>query len=124
MARAQLEELSLVEDNLDDYDPADLDRLRAYKMMPRWGQALAWLVWEMPWPWYVIVTGGGLWIAYANTLTWKIVALVFALGFAVGAHARKRTRSPFRYFVIVTRRAVPGGLADAAASGPVKEMPH
>lgn len=121
MARPKLEEVSIVEDDLDDYDPEDLAQLRAYKMMPRWGQVLSWLLWEMPWPWYVIVAGGSLWIFYENTLTWKVVALVTALLFVIGGHARKRTRSPFRYFVIVTRKPVPGGLADAASRGPVRE---
>lgn len=120
MARPQLEEIRLYEGNLDDLDAEDVERLRAYRMMPRWGQALSWLLWEMPWPWYVIVTGGGLWVFYSNTIAWKIAALVLALLFAIGGHARKRTRSPFRYFVFVTRHPVPGHVADAASAGPIR----
>lgn len=118
MARQNLEEVSIVEGDLNDHDPEDLAQRRAYTMMPLWGQFLAWMLWELPGAWYCIVSGGLLWIFYATSLAWKIAVTCAALFLAVGAHTRRRVRSPFRYYVIVTRKLVPGHIADAAASGP------
>lgn len=116
MAKAKLEELRILQGDPDDYDMEDLDRMRAYKMMPRWGQLLAWIAWELPWPVFFTITGGGLFLFYAWTWVWK-VALVLCAAIALFMRQARQQTSPFRRFVIVTKRIVPGDVAAAATRG-------
>lgn len=103
----KLEEVRMVEDP-DNYDPEEVERLRASNMMPRWGQLLAWVVWELPWALYLALTVAPLLVWFQWTTLWKVLSLTAVLGTAVMAHARSRVRNPFRTYVLVTRRAVPG----------------
>lgn len=103
---AKLEEVRLV-NNPDDHDAEDIERLRAANMMPRWGQILAWLVWELPWAVYGIVAVAPLVVWFRWTTAWKLTALGVALVGAFMLHARERVRNPFRTYVLVTRRPVP-----------------
>lgn len=116
MAKPKMEELRVLDGDPDDYDAEDLDRLRAYKMMPRWGQLLAWIAWELPWPIYFLLAVGPLWLFFEWVLWWKIAAL-FAAFVALLMKMARRQASPFRRFVLVTKQLVPGELADTAAAG-------
>ena len=103
----QLEEVRLVEGDLDDFDEEDIERWLASRMMPRWGQVVAWFVWELPWSWFVLLVGGLLWLTFSWTTPWKVAALISIPIAAFFLHARATIRNPFGPYVLVTRRPVP-----------------
>jgi len=117
VARQQIEELRVFEGDPREQDPEDIEPMRAYKLMPRWGQVVAWIAWELPWQLYTVVTGGLLWAYCDWSTTWKIAVVVcLALGYGA-SRFRKVAPNPFRKVVIVTRKLMPRELIDAAERG-------
>lgn len=100
----------------DEFDAEDLDRIRAHKMLPRWGQFAAWIAWQLPWSVFFFFTAGPLWIFFEWALWWKIALAVFVL-LTVLLHTARKQPNPFKRFVIVTRKPIPGELVDRARAG-------
>ena len=90
-------------------DSRRIEYQRAVDTMPWWGRALSWLVWKssvFAWLGVALALGAVGW-------SWGVAVL----GVGVVCLGVRRTPSPYRYAVLVTRRDVPAALRSAAAYG-------